>query len=135
MAFGSALRPGDRAPDVALDDADRLFSRLARRASTLLLFDGNAPTPEGYENLASIARRASERWGALVETWIVVPRAEAPRELAGSRVLCDPGGALHRRYGAGSECLYLLRPDGYVGFRSQPATWDVLSAHLERILL
>jgi hypothetical protein len=28
---------------------------------------------------------------------------------------------LHRRYGATSTTLYLVRPDGYVAFRSQPA--------------
>jgi hypothetical protein len=64
-----------------------------------------------------------------------VPRRSRPTELASDDpVLLDPKGALHRRYGAGSECLYLLRPDGYVGFRSQPASWNALEEHLSQIL-
>ena len=64
-------------------------------------------------------------------------RAAAVRQSSRSeeRVLLDPKGALHRRYGAGSECLYLVRPDGYVGFRSQPASWKALEEHLSTLLL
>ncbi len=47
----------------------------------------------------------------------------------------DPHGAAHRRYGAGSECLFLVRPDGYVGYRSQPALLDPLMEYLGRVLL
>jgi 2-polyprenyl-6-methoxyphenol hydroxylase-like FAD-dependent oxidoreductase len=135
VGFGGAPHPGDHAPDVAIDDATTAFSLLRHTGSTLLLFDGAAPTPEGYANLADIARRVTARWGAHVKTWIIVPRRSRPTELASDDpVLLDPKGALHRRYGAGSECLYLLRPDGYVGFRSQPASWSALEEHLSQIL-
>jgi 2-polyprenyl-6-methoxyphenol hydroxylase-like FAD-dependent oxidoreductase len=136
VSFGGAPHPGDRAPDVAVDDATTLFSLLRHTGFTLLLFDGAAPTAEGYANLVDIARRASERWGANVRPWIVVPRRARPPELEGvEHVLLDAKGALHRRYGAGSECLYLLRPDGYVGFRGQRATWNALEEHLSMLLV
>ena len=135
VGFGGAPHPGDRAPDVAVDEATTAFALLRHTGSTLLLFDGAAPTPEGYANLADIARRVQERWGAHVKPWIIVPRRSRPAELAATDpVLLDPKAALHRRYGAGSECLYLLRPDGYVGFRSQPASWRALEDHLSGIL-
>lgn len=136
VGFGGAPHAGDRAPDVTIDDATTLFSLLRHTRSTLLLFDGAAPTPEGYANLADIARKTQARWGAHVDAWIVVPRRGRPKELEGvDRVVLDAKGALHRRYGAGSECLYLLRPDGYVGFRAQPASWAALEEHLESILV
>lgn len=136
VGFGSAPHPGDRAPDVAIDDERNLQDVLRHTRSTLLLFDGAAPTPEGYDNLADIARRARERWGSHVDAWIVVPRRSRPAQLDGdAQVLLDPKGTLHRRYGAGSECLYLVRPDGYVGFRSQPATWKGLEEHLATLLV
>ena len=135
VGFGGGPHPGDRAPDVTIDDATTLLSLLRHTRSTLFLFDGAAPTPEGYANLAEIARRTQERWAAHVESWIVVPRRSRPKELSDvERVLLDGKGALHRRYGAGSECLYLVRPDGYVGFRAQPATWGALEEHLSGIL-
>jgi len=65
---------------------------------------------------------------------IVVPRAERPAELAPDvSVLLDDEHVFHRRFGAGAECLYLVRPDGYVGFRAQPATWEPLAEHLDKI--
>jgi 2-polyprenyl-6-methoxyphenol hydroxylase-like FAD-dependent oxidoreductase len=136
MDFGGAPRPGDRAPDVSIDGATTLHSLLRHTKSTLLLFDGRAPTPEGYANLADIARRVRERWAAHVEPIVVLPRADRPVELPpGERVLFDATKALHKHYGAGSECLYLIRPDGYVGFRSQPGVWKHLEEHLAMILI
>jgi 2-polyprenyl-6-methoxyphenol hydroxylase-like FAD-dependent oxidoreductase len=136
VGFAGAPHPGDRAPDVVIDPATTLFALLRHTRSTLLLFDGAAPTAEGYRNLLDVAARTGERWGAHVETWIVVPRRMPPNELSGfDRVLLDPKGALHRRYGAGSECVYVIRPDGYVGFRSQPAAWRPLQEHLSMILV
>jgi hypothetical protein len=104
----------------------------------LLLFDGRAPTPEGYETLARIAERATARWGDLVRPAVVVLDSAVPGQLASlpkDRVWLDPKGALHARFGAGAECLYLIRPDGYVGFRAQPADGAALERYMARILL
>jgi hypothetical protein len=49
-------------------------------------------------------------------------------------VLLDPARSAEQRYGARSECLYLVRPDLYVGFRSQPADEAALVKHLEMLL-
>lgn len=40
---------------------------------------------------------------------------------------------MHAAFGCGSEALYLIRPDGYVGFRSQPAVEPELLRYLETI--
>ncbi|MFO0548304.1 MAG: hypothetical protein U0271_07960 [Polyangiaceae bacterium] len=45
----------------------------------------------------------------------------------------DPGGALGRRYGARSACVYLVRPDLYIGFRAQPPQPSELFAHLDAL--
>ena len=34
--------------------------------------------------------------------------------------------------GAEQECLYLVRPDGFIGWRSQPVDLEALLAHLAR---
>jgi hypothetical protein len=106
---------------------------------TLLLFDGRAPTSEGYAHLARIAEDVAQRWGELVRPVVVVFGSHMPPELAAAsaagRVWRDPEGTVHARFGAGSECLYLVRPDGYVGFRSQPAAMEPLVRFLPRVLL
>jgi hypothetical protein len=136
LDFGAAPRPGDRAPDARYDGDRRVFDLLHGARHTLLLFDGVAATPAGYRALASIADRVRQRLGDRVATHILVPRTSRPAELQweGSVVL-DPEGVAHKRYGAASECLYLIRPDGYVGFRSQPADNAALDAYLSRIFV
>jgi hypothetical protein len=44
--------------------------------------------------------------------------------------LLDGSGSLHELYGASAESLYLVRPDGYVGFRGQPAEAESLIEYL-----
>lgn len=138
--FGAAPSAGDRAPDGAVsrpgaETGARLYEALRTPRHTLLLFDGRAATAAGYRTLAEIGRVVQSRYGDLMAVHIVVPASVPPTALQwNGSVLLDADGELHHRYGAGSECLYLIRPDGYVGYRSQPADKDRLLGYLERIL-
>jgi 2-polyprenyl-6-methoxyphenol hydroxylase-like FAD-dependent oxidoreductase len=137
--FGAGPVPGTRAPDEAVTlegsgGTARLRHLLRGTCHRLLLFDGRASTAAGYRNLETIGARMRERWPGLVATHIVVPASARPPELRWpGEILLDPSAHLHHRYGAGSECLYLIRPDGYVGYRSQPARLDGLTSYLERL--
>jgi 2-polyprenyl-6-methoxyphenol hydroxylase-like FAD-dependent oxidoreductase len=136
--FASAPAAGDRVPDLRLDDGT-VFERLRGTHHTVLLFDGQATTSDGYLHLARIADAVVARWGELVRPVVIVFGGKTPAELvaaaAAGRVWLDPEGKLHARFGAGSECLYVVRPDGYVGFRSQPADQAALERSLARVLL
>jgi hypothetical protein len=141
LDFGAAPAPGDRAPDVEIHDPrphgpKRLHELLRGTKHVLVLFDGAAPTEEGYRNLASIAARIRQEHGARVHVRIVVPLGAEPSALheAGEIVL-DADGALHRRFGAGAECAYAIRPDGYVGYRCQPADGEKIAAWLGRMFV
>lgn len=139
--FGHGPGPGERAPDVLLDEeqehSPRLFQSLDSKLHTLLLFDGAAASEAGYRGLVELAARVEARFPGLVAVCIVVPHEQRPAALAewAGEVLLDAAGAVHERYGARSESLYLIRPDGYVGYRSQPADADKLVAYLERIFV
>ena len=74
-----------------------------------------------------------QRYGADIETHVIVPAKERPAALRARNVVLDAEGLIHQRYGARSESVYLVRPDGYVGFRSQPADREGLMAYLDRI--
>ncbi len=139
VRFARGVRAGDRAPDGALQDAatgqpTRLLDAFRGPHATLLLFDGEARTEDGYASLAAIADGVERLSGADVRPWVVVWGRRLPAELAGRRVLLDPDGETHRRYGASAEALYLVRPDGYVGLRAQPASEEVLVRYLGRVL-
>lgn len=138
--FEAGPRAGARAPDGRVTIAGtggtkRLANVLDGSAHTLLLFDGRSDSEDGYERLASIERAVRERWGEVIRTYLVTPRSQRPAILPESiPVLLDPDGDLEKRYGASTECLYLVRPDLYVGYRSQPADLDKLVAYLRTIL-
>jgi 2-polyprenyl-6-methoxyphenol hydroxylase-like FAD-dependent oxidoreductase len=139
VRFARGVHAGDRAPDGTVQDAAtgqamRLFDAFRGPHSTLLLFDGEARTDDGYTSLAGIADRVERLFGADVRPWVVVWGRRSPAGLAGRRVLLDPDGETHRRYGATAEALYLVRPDGYVGLRAQPASEEVLVRYLGRVL-
>jgi hypothetical protein len=69
-----------------------------------------------------------------MRAYIIVDGASVPKELTGySSVLLDPDGAAHHRYQADIPTLHLIRPDGYIGFRSRPADQTALFVHLTRI--
>jgi hypothetical protein len=137
--FGEGPIPGARAPEVPLENGEgpeRLYDVLRGTHHTLLLFDGASKTEEGYERFARIQAAVAARAGERVETHVIVIGKERPEELDSKiSVLFDTEGELHRRFGARSECLYLVRPDAYVGYRCQPADEHRLAAYLDRIFV
>ncbi|MCK6591393.1 MAG: FAD-dependent monooxygenase [Polyangiaceae bacterium] len=138
LDFGDGPGPGARVGDIdlawPLDGRQTVFDLLRGTRHVLFLFDGAAPTEEGYANFSKIAGRIQDRYGEHIVTYVVTPSAEKPAALAwDGPVVLDEGSVLHRHFGAGSECLYLIRPDGYVGFRSLPADEAKLFEHLEAI--
>jgi len=47
----------------------------------------------------------------------------------------DASGDLRTQHGVRTDTLVLVRPDGYVAFRSQPAELPPLLAHLDKYLI
>lgn len=133
--FGDGPAPGTRVPDMPIGDKT-LFEVLRGPQHTLLCFDGVAATDEGYHRLAQIIVHAQNRLGDGLKAFVVVPTSTRPEGLAAETpVLFDTEGEMHRRFGARSECLYLVRPDGYVAYRCQPADEHRFSAYLDRLFV
>jgi 2-polyprenyl-6-methoxyphenol hydroxylase-like FAD-dependent oxidoreductase len=136
--FTHGPHAGDRVPDVALQPADaagptRLFDAVRGIRHTLLLFPGLHPETSA-SGLGAVHALVRERYGATISP-LFVRRGNHTLSPANADHLLDPSDHLHRRFGAHSECLYLIRPDGYVGYRSQPPDAGRLRAFLERIFV
>ena len=137
LDFGAAPHPGDRAPDVVLaapaaGGPARLFDVLGGTGHTLLLFEGAAADPG--EAIPAVGELVRTRYADRVRP-LLVTRGAAPASPWPGESLPDPAGDVHRRYGAASACLYLIRPDGYIGYRAQPPDAGKLGEHLGRIFV
>ncbi|MET0403759.1 MAG: FAD-dependent monooxygenase [Cystobacter sp.] len=123
---------GDRVPELPVKGVgvERLHQVLHAPRHTLLLLTGLSPEPRATEALVALARRLEAAYATVLQVRVVVAGAEAPS----AQVLADTDGAVHRRFGAGSECFYLVRPDGYVAHRERPMDARRLEMELERRL-
>ncbi|WP_437676557.1 FAD-dependent monooxygenase [Sorangium sp. So ce131] len=122
-------RAGDRAPDVALRGAAgevvRLFELLRGVEHALLLFTG--PRSDGGAGEAgALARRLAARLGGPDLKVLILGAPEAGG-------YADPDGRAHAAYGVEATAAVLVRPDGYVGVRSDPIDEGELGRALGRL--
>ena len=106
---------GDRAPDVDLGNGQTLFALTRSTGFTLLGIPG---TGAASSELTHALGQLQDRFRGVVQAWALPSGAE-----------------LARRYGSGTEHrLYLIRPDGYVGYRSAVKDAPRITAHLQGLL-
>jgi hypothetical protein len=118
-----APHAGDRAPDVELGYGRRISDLLRGPQHTLLLFGGRSTAL--IERFSELAREVSARYGDLVRPVVIrLPNAQPPRGEV------DDRGLAHDRYGADPGAIYLVRPDGYIGFRGAETDTEVLRTSL-----
>ena len=115
--------PGDRAPDANLGPL------LRGTTHVVLLFAGGHPKEEEMRGFGNIGRYMREGYPDEVKTYLV---ARSAVEWEGDKVL-DLDGNAHHAYGTGVPCVYVIRPDGYVGFRSLSSDPLPLLEHLNRV--
>ncbi len=137
-AFSHGPLPGQRAPDGDLMDPQdgsmvTLFDLLRGPAHTMVFFAGTI-LDDGDEGArgAVLAALPVELVGELRLILITTGDEPLPTTWDGIRVV-DTDAALHHRYGADSACVYLIRPDGYIGYRAQPMDAASLRAYFDTI--
>ena len=138
---GGASGPaaGERAPDVPVVVLSRretvpLFRLLYPTGRwTLLLFGGLEPTEAACWKLAATGAVVLTDFGRLVNAHFVLTELDLATSIEGGSVLLDREHNAHERYGAKHPCFYLVRPDGYVGFRGGVEQGGDLVAYLYRV--
>jgi 2-polyprenyl-6-methoxyphenol hydroxylase-like FAD-dependent oxidoreductase len=125
-SLSTSLRAGDRAPDAPLldrrGDQLRLFDCFRGPWFSLLIFGTHH-----VEGLSEIGKRYEQnlRIYAIDRT----PSGEAVPE---TQLIDHQGHALHA-YGGEDGALFLIRPDGYIGFISNTKSIDSVASYLEQI--
>jgi 2-polyprenyl-6-methoxyphenol hydroxylase-like FAD-dependent oxidoreductase len=140
-AFAHGPAPGARAPDAFLTAAHdpsgaprQLFDLLHSPGHVLLAFEGTqcGPLPRYYREEIE---RTAEFAGPRIDVVFVARRDSPPEPRPLDRIaatwVVDHTGDVHRRYGALGPCLYLIRPDGHVAWRSLPIDLDQLDEYCD----
>ena len=120
------LSAGDRAPNAAVTSASApaikdLVDAWRGPEHALLLFVGDGDS----QAIQAVASKLAAAYPAeLLRIHVIAP---AP---SGDAVLVDATGEAARRYAVTSPCAYLLRPDKYIGYRSDSVDSTALLAEL-----
>lgn len=137
--FRDGPSAGMRAPNVMLSsDNERpqasLFDFYRGTDYTLMIFSGITDSP-AMETLLEISSTMQAKYRASIRSYIVV--AKPSPELPDTRhiIVSDADQSIHRRYGAWEPCIYLIRPDQYIAYRSQTIDQDQLTTYLDRFLV
>ncbi|QYB02333.1 FAD-dependent monooxygenase [Rhodococcus sp. USK10] len=132
----AALVPGSRAPDArGLTRATvafplRLFTLLAGPNHTLLLYADDSVDARGLELLEAAATSVAAATGGRVDAYLVAsPAAEVGETVL--PLIRDRDGEFARAYGAEGTAAFVVRPDGYLGFRQSPVAVDGLTEYLK----
>lgn len=155
-SFRRGPKPGDRLPDVVLAQSDPtsgLPMRLsdvafrealgpdlddadARPRHVLLVFQGLRPESGAFRVDFLAEEFIPPHLAGRIRPILVEPRTPVEDSPAwrGER-LSDPTNALHRRFGAEGACLFLIRPDGYIGFRARPLDPLAFREYAKRMFL
>ena len=132
--FRRGPKPGERAPDGELLDPSgqptSLFAQFRTPDFRLLIFQGRGH-PADTKDLAAIGQRVRAATHGLVRP-LVITTDNTTGSDDDVIALNDPKQRTHVCYGASNASLYLIRPDGYVGFRCHVADEAELLKYLQR---
>jgi 2-polyprenyl-6-methoxyphenol hydroxylase-like FAD-dependent oxidoreductase len=129
---------GERAPNGHLLDRGgtsprTLFELFSSGRHTLLFFAGANPHCAPADILPEPLRKLAHDFDQLLCVYALVQIDCLYEQMEnGHTILCDPDGAVHKRYAAETPCVYLIRPDGYIACRSRENHEQHLREYLNR---
>jgi len=139
MAHPHDLKAGERVKDYTLSSPDGkdtvdLYKLFKGAEHELLIFTGTKPEDMELKELAKIIELVSAAYSGLMEPHLILGTSELTAKLPGvASTWLDKSTEMHRDFGAAKASLYLIRPDGYIGFRNQPASASDLEEYLVTI--
>ncbi|OGE20224.1 MAG: hypothetical protein A3J42_03750 [Candidatus Dadabacteria bacterium RIFCSPHIGHO2_12_FULL_53_21] len=135
------LQAGERVKDYTLLSLDgkystQLYGLFKDTRHKLLLFTGALPEDMEFDELRKIRRSIETEYEDMIDVHLIAgTNALPPDFIKMSSVWRDEDLLMHRDFGAAKSSLYLIRPDGYIGFRNQPASLSDLLEYLPIIFL
>jgi 2-polyprenyl-6-methoxyphenol hydroxylase-like FAD-dependent oxidoreductase len=135
------LAAGDRIPDARLTvaatgQATTLFALTHDNRHALLMLGGSS-NAEGMTYFGKIAKETQQAFPGVFNPNLFLKAGEerASDAATGVPVWVDVDGKLHEKLAASAPTLVVVRPDGYIGYRCQPADGAALLNYLTGYLV
>lgn len=128
QGHSSGPQPGERAPDVLLEDKSRVYDFLRNNQHNVFLFTGLDASPETLRHVLEAYQKISEGTGGLVKPYIV-----SDQKIEGTNAIVDTGLAIHKRYAVNKPSMCLIRPDQYIALFMGEVNADVLRKSLSEM--
>jgi pentachlorophenol monooxygenase len=100
---------------------------------TLLVYGATPTELHGLGASGDAVGALRQRCGDQLKAYVIVAPDAAGRGGDVCPTLVDSGGHFQRAYAAAGATAYLVRPDGYVGFRTDALRLDTLGQYLGSI--
>lgn len=132
-------RPGDRAPEARglrrewVADPIRLKTLLRGGEHLLFLYFDHGAAAELYARSAAMADALQPRFGEDLVIYGILAAGAQAIDHERFPLLSDAAGEFKAAYDPSGSCMYLIRPDGHVAYRSDSIDAARLVAYLQRI--
>jgi 2-polyprenyl-6-methoxyphenol hydroxylase-like FAD-dependent oxidoreductase len=134
--FHKGPKAGYRAPNVIFQSSGSavkaLWDYFYGTEHILLMFMG-LNEAASIKTTCTLAEQIQAQYQASFRPILVARKDHFP-DAPSPFVLLDACDTVHRAYGASNPCLYVIRPDQYIAYRSQSLNPDSLIGYLDRIL-
>ena len=130
---------GERAPDakglhrLAVTDPVRLFSLLTRRDHTVLLYAGSDTGPDAMLALEATASAVASAAHGRADVYVIAsPGADVGTTTL--PVIVDADRDFARNYEVSALSVFVLRPDGYLGYAARDVSVESMTDPIVRHL-
>ncbi|GAA5194005.1 hypothetical protein GCM10023322_57330 [Rugosimonospora acidiphila] len=132
-------RPGDRAPDAAglyrrgVGHPLRLHDLTRGTRHTLLVYADRSAGEAVTAALEKLCADVREQACGELDAYLIVSSDARVPWMLDPPVIRDNADGFRNTYAVTGTALYLVRPDGHIGFRSRPIDADALRGHLQTV--
>jgi len=140
LYFGSGPHAGARARECyqltnKAGNEVRLFTQLGNGYCHMVFFVASKePSKKVIDEINQICSWVDKNHSDWIKLHLILlSDSEATVTDKNVNILYDKKGEAHELYGVKGECIYFIRPDGYIGYRSLPPNLSRLKEHISKI--
>lgn len=123
-----SIRAGERAPDVELHSSIRLYQYFQNTFHNVLIFFESENIPA---EVIELKAQLEQRYPELLKIYFVSKENKENRE----DVIIDKDNILHRAYHIERPTIFVIRPDGYIGYASTDLAFNPINQFLNIYLI